>query len=378
MVASKKQPPHEQQPPVKEEEEEEAAGLLPLAGGCGGDDDDGARPSSAATAAASLDGKAGCVLHVRGIGVGGCKSEALLRELFAPHGELLAAQIRDRTDAQGADTSWALVTMATEAAAQSALGAAVVMAPDGRTRLQVTEYSRKQAAASTGGMTRVLSEAKEVFARLAAASARPSVAAEGKRLGAGDTLNQATVGFVRYSRDMCTLFVGCRASTGDSRAYSQVLAIDVQTSTVARPAPQHADGGLWMDLNADETRACTTSMSGMVQLYDTTDMSAWVQLWEHKGVGIGLDATFSHDGTRVVTAHMGGGHLTVLDAETGKVDRLLDLRICPAGPLCIGATIAVSLELLVGSGGFNTPDAKCVKIWYIGGLDNACALQAHC
>jgi hypothetical protein len=79
---------------------------------------------------------------------------------------VVAAQIRDRTDADGLDTSWALVTMVTAAAARSALGA-VMKTPDGKTQLEVTKYSREQAAASTGGMKRVLSEAESVFAKMA-------------------------------------------------------------------------------------------------------------------------------------------------------------------------------------------------------------------
>ena len=41
-------------------------------------------------------GDGGCTLHVRHIGPGGCKSEALLRRVFAPHGELVGAKIRER------------------------------------------------------------------------------------------------------------------------------------------------------------------------------------------------------------------------------------------------------------------------------------------
>eukprot|EP01047_Picozoa_sp_COSAG01_P007495 COSAG01_NODE_286_length_19421_cov_123.895663_9_plen_665_part_00 len=122
----------------------------------------GAPPHTPRKKAASIDGQAGCMLHVRGIGAGGCKSEELLRQVFAPHGELVSVQIRDHTNrTMGVDKSWALVTMATEASAQSALRAAAVMAPDGTTRLQVTKFSPKKAAASTGAMKAVLREAEE-------------------------------------------------------------------------------------------------------------------------------------------------------------------------------------------------------------------------
>jgi hypothetical protein len=35
------------------------------------------------------------------IGAGGCKSEELLQQVFAPHGEVVSAQIRERADADG-------------------------------------------------------------------------------------------------------------------------------------------------------------------------------------------------------------------------------------------------------------------------------------
>ena len=95
-----------------------------------------------------------CTLHVRRIGMGGCKSEMLLRQVFSQFGGFVSATVRERTDPSGADTSWALVTMATATAARAALQA-VVMAPDGTTQLKITEYSQKQAAISTGGMTAV-------------------------------------------------------------------------------------------------------------------------------------------------------------------------------------------------------------------------------
>jgi WD40 repeat protein len=327
----------------------------------------GAAAASGSAGQASILGTAGCTLHVRHIGAGGCKSEALLRKVFAPHGELIGAQIRDRKDAQGSDTSWALVTLGTAAAAQSALRA-TVMAPDGSTQLLVTEYSHDQAAASTGGMKAVLTEAQEVFAELAAAaSMRPmvQVSAEGtsgKRIGAGDTLGSlglASMASVHFLRDKCTMFVG----GVDGHALRRV---DMQTRTVTEPAPEHVDGGVAvMDFNSDETRACTNGLNGVLRCYDTSDMSAWVQLWECPHDSMYHGVAMSNDGKLVFNGNMGGS-LTVHDAETGTVVKELDLRICPDlvehGGFA-SACIALSAERLAGAGGLNTPHANCVKIW---------------
>ena len=196
---------------------------------------------------------------------------------------------------------------------------------------------------------------------------------EGKRLEAGDTLQNVMTGYitnvtgVRYFRGMRTLFV---PTNGDDK---QLQAIDVQTSTITKPAPQNADDGVTcMDFNADQTRACTNAMNGMVRMYDTTDISAWKQLWGHSHKTLGLDLRFTFDGKKVVTANL-GGHLTVHDAETHKVVKLLDLQMCPdmTDKFGLGSSIAVSAELLVGSGGFNTPDAECVKIWRFADLETA-------
>ena len=95
----------------------------------------------------------GRTLHVRNIGIGGCKTEVLLEQTFAPYGNMVAALIRDRVDAQsGDDTSWALVTMETRAAALSALHADRIMAPDDKTQLDVALYDPMQAAKSTGAL----------------------------------------------------------------------------------------------------------------------------------------------------------------------------------------------------------------------------------
>ena len=287
----------------------------------------GAAAASGSAGQASTLGTAGCTLHVRHIGAG-CKSEALLRKVFAPHGELISAQIRDRKDAQGSDTSWALVTLGTAAAAQSALRA-TVMAPDGSTQLRVTEYSHDQAAASTGGMKAVLTEAQDAFAEMAAtASMRPMlhVSAEdmsGKRIGAGDALSSlglSAVVSVHFLRDKRTMFVG---------GLRAISAVDMHTRIVTTPAPaEHVDGGVAvMDFNSDETRVCTNSINGVLRCYDTSDMSAWVQLWECPHDSAYHGVAMSNDGKLVFNGNVGGS-LTVHDAETGTVIKELDLQIC--------------------------------------------------
>eukprot|EP01046_Picozoa_sp_COSAG06_P017894 COSAG06_NODE_1230_length_10161_cov_2.903498_5_plen_526_part_00 len=332
----------------------------------------GVAPALDSAGQASSLGTAGCTLHVRHIGAGGCKSEVLLRKVFAPHGELISAQIRDRTNAQGSDTSWALVTLITAAATQSALRS-TVMALDGSTQLLATEYSHDQAAASTGGMKAVLTEAQEVFAQLAAAASASMVhvSAEGtvgKRIGPGDTLDSlglAAVICVYLLRDKRTMFVG----RVDGHAMS---AVDMHTRTVTEPAPEHVDGGVCLiDFNSDETRACTNSITGMLRCYDTSEMSAWVQLWECPHDSMYNGVAMSHDGKLVFNGNMGGS-LTVHDTETGTVAKEIDLRICPdtidRGGFA-SACIAVSAERLAGAGGFNTPHANYVKICSLVNID---------
>eukprot|EP01052_Picozoa_sp_SAG31_P060291 SAG31_NODE_19485_length_600_cov_1.161677_1_plen_156_part_10 len=148
-------------------------------------------------------------------------------------------------------------------------------------------------------------------------------------------------------------------------------AIDVQTSTITKPATETGPETLCVDFNAYETRACTGEINGIVRMYDTTSRP-WVQLWEAETGGFCISLRFSCDGTRVVFGGV-GMKLTVYDAETGKIDKSLDLQMCPT-PMETGgvqASIAVSAVLLVGSGGANTPDAKCVKIWLFADLDRA-------
>ena len=96
-------------------------------------------------------------LHVRNIGPGQCKSEELVSQVFGRFGDVASATFRIRTDQDtGQDTSWALVRMVEQSAARDALVAADadegILGLDGKTRLQVTRFSKAQAAISTGGM----------------------------------------------------------------------------------------------------------------------------------------------------------------------------------------------------------------------------------
>ena len=106
-------------------------------------------------------------LHVRGIGVhgwdgteegkGDYESEAALRKIFERFGYFQNAMIRHRVQ-NGKNTSWALVTMADEAAVERALAAHAkqpVMA--GRQELVLTRFSKAQGESSTGGMKQQVS-----------------------------------------------------------------------------------------------------------------------------------------------------------------------------------------------------------------------------
>jgi hypothetical protein len=104
-------------------------------------------------AAAGATAKADNNLHVRGVGP---TSEDALVALFAQHGECVQVTVRRREDAAGNDTSWALVTMATSAGADTALQSGVSV---GMKTLTITRFSQKQADASTGMMGEVRREA---------------------------------------------------------------------------------------------------------------------------------------------------------------------------------------------------------------------------
>lgn len=101
-------------------------------------------------------------LHVRGIGVDGWdgredsvgtyESEEALEKIFSVFGRVLFSKIRHRV-ADGANTSWALVTMGNAEAVDAALAADEVLA--GTQPLVVTRFDADQAATSKGGMVQV-------------------------------------------------------------------------------------------------------------------------------------------------------------------------------------------------------------------------------
>jgi hypothetical protein len=96
----------------------------------------------------------GCTLHVRGVG-GTLEQEGQLEAIFARFGRVVQTTTRHRVDPKsGVNTSWALVTLATRAAAQAAMRhqqrrRGALMSPEGR-RLQLTFFDNKVADASTG------------------------------------------------------------------------------------------------------------------------------------------------------------------------------------------------------------------------------------
>jgi hypothetical protein len=107
------------------------------------------------------------VLHVRGIGVDGWDGtvdgrgtfeyEEPLKNFFVQKfGPVVNVTVRHRI-ANGANTSWALVTMETAEGAEAALAAPFVMA--GTNELIVTRYDRKVAKISRGGMALIKEKA---------------------------------------------------------------------------------------------------------------------------------------------------------------------------------------------------------------------------
>jgi hypothetical protein len=104
----------------------------------------------------------GTRLHVRGIGVHGWdgvvdspgwfEDESRLKDLFLPYGEVLSVAVRHRIQ-DGANTSWALVTMANNASAELVLGGTVRA---GETVLTINPFNKKAAAKSTGMMAAVV------------------------------------------------------------------------------------------------------------------------------------------------------------------------------------------------------------------------------
>ena len=96
-----------------------------------------------------------CILHVRGVG-GKFETEEALTEVFQTFGTVVQATVRHRMDAEGNNTSWALVTMSHHKGADRALkrGASELPEP-----LTVNLFSKKQADASKGAMGSVRKEA---------------------------------------------------------------------------------------------------------------------------------------------------------------------------------------------------------------------------
>ena len=105
-------------------------------------------------------------LHVRGIGVdgwdgaedsiGAYETEEALEQIFSAFGRVLFSNIRHRV-VDGANTSWALVTMDDEAAVDRALAADEVLA--GSHPLTINRFDPEQAAASKGAMVQVQEDA---------------------------------------------------------------------------------------------------------------------------------------------------------------------------------------------------------------------------
>ena len=97
------------------------------------------------------------ILHVRGVG-GKFEDEDELSKVFSSIGNLVETTVRHREDeATGANTSWALVTMATLMCAEKVLASSVQLEEQG---LTVALFSQKKADASTGDMREVLDEVR--------------------------------------------------------------------------------------------------------------------------------------------------------------------------------------------------------------------------
>lgn len=109
-------------------------------------------------------------LHVRGIGVDGWdgaeesigtyETEDALNQIFSAFGRVLFSKIRHRV-VDGENTSWALVTMGSQAAVEQALAADEVLA--GSHPLVVTRFDPEQAAASKGAMVQIQEDASSQF-----------------------------------------------------------------------------------------------------------------------------------------------------------------------------------------------------------------------
>ena len=87
------------------------------------------------------------MLHVRGVRAG-AESEADVTRLFEHFGAVVQVTVRERTDpATGADTSWALVTMASRRGADAAVMRGVHERLDPQRAVTCTRFSKKQAEA---------------------------------------------------------------------------------------------------------------------------------------------------------------------------------------------------------------------------------------
>ena len=76
------------------------------------------------------------------------EDEKALSRVFGRFGEVIQATVRHRIDDSGANTSWALVTMVSVGAVESALAAAESLPKP----ITITRFSQKQASASKGAM----------------------------------------------------------------------------------------------------------------------------------------------------------------------------------------------------------------------------------
>lgn len=98
--------------------------------------------------------EASSILLVHNIGIGNCKSELLLDRVFSKYGRFVAGIIHERQNEGGKDDSWALVRMASQAAAAAVLNQRV-MALDGKTTLGVQLFSKWKGMENTGAVRQI-------------------------------------------------------------------------------------------------------------------------------------------------------------------------------------------------------------------------------
>ena len=103
--------------------------------------------------------EAGSTLHVRGVAAGP-DADARLVQLFSAFGTVVQVTVRERWDqTSGADTSWALVTMASKHAAEQAVADGIDERLDPARPITMAVFSQKQAGQSTGGMVQARKQA---------------------------------------------------------------------------------------------------------------------------------------------------------------------------------------------------------------------------